>query len=219
VNVLVVGAHPDDEILGLGGTLCKHVQKNDNVIVVIFADGESARNNSKKKILIRKNQAKKAAAIIGIQKIIFLDFPDQRLDSQSSLILAKKLEKIISDYSPEIIYTHFWGDVNQDHKKIFEITLIATRPTPNSKIKKIICFETPSSTEWGNQIFNPNLFVEITPYLDKKIKSLNLYEHEMQEFPHPRSEKAIIARSHYWGSTIGVLNAEAFLVFRDIEKI
>ncbi|ARS63777.1 Diacetylchitobiose deacetylase [Candidatus Nitrosomarinus catalina] len=218
-KILVVCAHPDDETLGLGGTIVKHSQNGDQVFVVIFADGESARSNSKKNIVMRKNQAKKVATILGIEKIKFLDYRDQTLDTISSLVLAKKLEKIIEEYNPDTIYTHFWGDVNQDHKKIFDITLIAARPTPNSNIQRLICYETPSSTEWGNASFKPNLFVEITPFLKKKIAAVEIYKNEIHEYPHPRSDKSIVTRSNFWGSSIGVMNAEAFIVLRDIEKI
>jgi LmbE family N-acetylglucosaminyl deacetylase len=218
-KILVICAHPDDETLGLGGTIVKHSQNGDQVFVVIFADGESARNNSKKNIVMRKNQAKKVASILGIKKIKFLDYRDQILDTISSLVLAKKLEKIIKEWNPDTIYTHFWGDVNQDHKKIFDITLIAARPTPNSNIQRLICYETPSSTEWGNESFKPNLFVEITPFLKKKIDAVEVYKNEIHEYPHPRSEKSIVTRSNFWGSSVGVMNAEAFIVLRDIEKI
>ena len=109
--------------------------------------------------------------------------------------------------------------MHEDHKKIFDITLIAARPTPNSNIQRLICYETPSSTEWGNESFKPNLFVEITPFLKKKIAAVEIYKNEIHEYPHPRSDKSIVTRSNFWGASVGVMNAEAFIVLRDIEKI
>ena len=136
-KILVICAHADDETLGLGGTLCNHVQKGDVVHVQIFTDGESARKKSSTKIKIRQNQAIKAAKELGIKEIEFLNYPDQQLDVIPLKDLAKKIENKIKKISPNIIYTHYWEDVNQDHRKMFEATLIACRPTPNSSIKQL----------------------------------------------------------------------------------
>lgn len=217
-RILVVCAHPDDETIGLGGTIAKHIENGDKVFVLIFTDGESGRIKSNKKIIMRKNQAKKATSILGINEIKFLGYSDQMLDTKPSLVLVKQLEKIIKKWNPDTVYTHYWGDVNQDHRKVFDATLIATRPTPSSKIKRIICYEILSSTEWGNENFKPNLFIEISKFLKKKIKAFKVYKYEINPFPHPRSEESIISRSRYWGSTVGTMNAEAFIILRDIVK-
>lgn len=217
-KILVICAHADDETLGLGGTLCHHVKKGDTVNVLIFTDGESARKESSSKIKMRQNQAKKAAKELGIVKIEFLDYPDQQLDIIPLKDLAKKIENKIEEYSPNIVYTHYWGDVNQDHRRMFEATLIACRPVPNSSIKQILCYETPSSTEWGNPFENnqPNLFVNIEKFIDKKIKAFTNYSGEIKSFPHPRSKKAIKNRAMFWGSTVGIKYAEVFYIIREI---
>jgi len=215
-KILVLAAHPDDETLGLGATIKKHSVNGDSVFLLIFADGESARVKSLSKIKRRKLEAMKAANVLGIKKINFLGYADQILDTVPVLEIAKHIETAIKNWKPESIYTHFWGDMNQDHRTIFEATLIATRPTPRSKIKKIICYETPSSTEWGNIKFKPNYFVDIQKFLKTKIKALKYYKKEIEIFPHPRSEKSIINRSQYWGSTIGKKNVEPFIVIRQI---
>ncbi len=135
-KILVVSAHPDDETLGLGGTIKLHSLSGSNVCVLNFADGESARKKSMKNILKRKKQGEKAATILGIKETQFLDYEDQKLDTIPILELSKHIESAIKKWNPSIIYTHFWGDVNQDHRVLFEATIIAARPTPNSKIKK-----------------------------------------------------------------------------------
>jgi len=217
-KILVICAHPDDETLGLGGTICSHAEQGDKISVLIFTDGESARGKSDSKIKMRQKQAKKAAKELGIEKIEFLNYPDQELDVIALKDLSKKIENEITKNSPNIIYTHYWGDVNQDHKRLFEATLVACRPIPNSSIKQILCYETPSSTEWGNSFQNnqPNVFVNIEKFVDKKIKAIQNYSNEIKPFPHPRSEEAMINRAKFWGSTIGVHYAEAFYMIRKI---
>ena len=219
-KILVICAHADDETLGLGGTLCNHVKKGDTVHVQIFADGESARLKSDTKIKIRQNQAIKAAKELEIKKIEFLDYPDQQLDIIPLKDLAKKIENKMDKFSPNIVYTHYWGDVNQDHRRMFEATLIACRPTPNSSIKQLLCYETPSSTEWGNPFKNnqPTRFVNIEKFIERKIKAVANYSGEIKPFPHPRSKKAIKNRAMFWGSSIGIKYAEAFYVVREIEN-
>ena len=219
-KILVICAHADDETLGLGGTLCNHVKKGDTVHVQIFADGESARLKSDTKIKIRQNQATKAAKELGIKQIEFLDYPDQQLDIIPLKDLAKKIENKMDKFSPNIVYTHYWGDVNQDHRRMFEATLIACRPAPNSSIKQLLCYETPSSTEWGNPLKNnqPTRFVNIEKFIERKIKAVANYSGEIKPFPHPRSKKAIKNRAMFWGSSIGIKYAEAFYVVREIEN-
>lgn len=215
-KILVTCAHPDDETLGLGGTIKLHSKQGDKITVMIFADGESAREKTKDRIKARKKQAIEAGKILGIDKIIFLDYMDQKLDTFPALELAKKIEKEIKKIKPTTVYTHFWGDVNQDHRRVFEATQIATRPTPDSKINRLICFETPSSSEWGHEKIKPNYYVNIQSVLSTKIRAFKKYRFEITKFPHPRSEQAMIDRSRYWGSVVGLKNAEAFFVVREI---
>lgn len=219
-KILVTCAHPDDEMLGLGGTLALHTKKGEEISVLIFADGESARTLDKKAIVKRRKQAEKACSLLGIKKIKFLDYKDQKLDQVPILELAKKIEDVIKSFKPEKIFTHYWGDLNQDHKKVFEATMIATRPLPNSKIKSVICFETPSATEYSHESFRPNLYVEIDEKtLKTKLKAISSYEHEVMDAPHPRSIKLIENKAVHWGSHIGKKFAEAFVIVRRIEKI
>lgn len=217
-KILVICAHPDDETLGLGGTIKLHSLNGSKVYVLNFADGESSRKKFTNNILERQKQAIKAASILGIKETKFLDYEDQKLDTVPLVELSKQIELAIKKWNPSIVYTHFWGDVNQDHKVLFDATIIATRPTPNSKINKVICYETPSSTEWGNQNFKPNHFINIQKVSKMKIKAFQQYRNEIKKFPHPRSKQAILIRSNYWGSSIGIENAEAFIILRDIVR-
>ena len=217
-KVLVVCAHPDDETLGLGGTLKNHSRIGDEVNMLCFADGQYGRDLSDNGIKKRQNQAISACKVLGIKNIQFLNYRDQFLETIPLVELVGKIEMTIKKVKPTIIYTHFWGDINQDHKRVFEATSIATRPKPGSKIKRVIVFETPSSTEWANkpEIFQPNLFVNIRESLSFKINAFKKYSNEIENFPHPRSIDAIINRSKYWGARIGLKNAEAFIIIRQI---
>ena len=143
-------------------------------------------------------------------------YPDQNLDSILLTKLAKDIEIIINKIKPNIVYTHFWDDMNQDHKRVFEASLIATRQVPKSSVKELICYETPSSTDWGKRTFQPNYFVDITKNIENKLKALKNYKEEINEYPHPRSIEAVRHRSAYWGSSVGIKFAEAFMILRRI---
>ncbi len=217
-RVLVLSAHPDDETLGLGGTIAKMSKNGDIIYVLVFADGETARKNNKLKISERRKQAKDASKVLGIKQIEFLNYEDQKLDTIPLVELSKHIENAIRKWNPNVIFTHFYGDVNQDHKAVFDATLIATRPTPKSKITEVICYETPSSTEWGIQKFNPNFYEDISKFIKTKQSAFKKYKGEIEMFPHPRSLEAIFLISKRWGSTIGLKHAEAFLKIREISK-
>ena len=217
-KILVTCAHPDDESLGMGGTLALHSKKKDKIYVLVFADGELSRGVSKSKIEKRQNQALKAFSILGIKNSSFLNYEDQKLDTIPSSQLAQDIEKILLKWNPDTVYTHYYGDLNQDHRKVFEATAIATRPIPGRKIRELICFETPSSTEWNvsKNRFNPNLFTNIEAVINKKLKAISCYKKEINPSPHPRSLHAIRNRAKHWGSTVGLKYAEAFHLVRQI---
>ena len=163
-----------------------------------------------------QKEAKNAAKIMGVKDIEFFDFSDNEMDLTSNLIVTKEIEKLISKFKPDKVYTHSSIDINIDHRIIFNGVLTATRPHSKTSVKELITFETPSSTEWGNIKFKPNYFVDIQKFLKTKIKAFKYYKKEIEIFPHPRSEKSIINRSQYWGSTIGKKNVEPFIVIRQI---
>ncbi len=218
MNVLVIVAHPDDEVLGMGGTIKKLSKKGHTVKIVFMATGIAARrsinyqNSSDytiddidgKTISEQINElqihAIKATKILGVTDVDFLNFPDNEMDKISNLELTKSIEKIIEKFKPEMIYTHTPFDINVDHVSCYNAVLTATRPKKNTFVKKVFSFEVPSSSEWNfTSIFTPNTFVDITREIKSKIKSLESYKNEIRDFPHPRSSKALMAIGTRWG--------------------
>lgn len=218
-RILVVCAHPDDETLGMGGTIALHTGKKENVFVLIISEGESARGKNKSKITQRKKQAEKACELLGVKEIKFLDYADQKLDTIPLSELSGKIETVIKKWKPNTVYTHFWNDINQDHRQVYEATAIAVRPIPKSKISQFIVFETPSSTEWGSKkkSFSPNLFIDITKVMNKKLQAFSKYKNEVMSYPHPRSKKSVTNRAKFWGNTVGLEFAESFMLVREIK--
>lgn len=225
-QILVIGAHPDDEIIGLGGTLAKHLAQGDKVVSIIFTDGHGARIEGEitpNDLLIienRKKAAEIASSTLGAKAVHIGDFADQMLDTYPMLQLVKFIEKFLNIYNPDIVYTHHFGDANYDHQMVFKASVAALRPNPNANLKAIYCYPTASSTEWGapfqNNAFVPNHFVNITDFWPTKERALIAYQAEMRNYPHPRSIQGIKEASQYWGKLTQVPLAEAFSVFRQI---
>ena len=215
-TVLIFAAHPDDDILGCGGTIAKFVKQGFKTHVVFLSEGESSREgilNIDNLINERKQNAKKALKILGCTSIEFLDFPDNRLDSIDLLNVVKKVEYYIDTYKPSTVLTHYAYDLNIDHQITHKAVVTACRPQPNCPVKELLFFEIPSSTEWNlSNAFMPNYYVDISKTLFLKKKALKIYKNEMRLFPHPRSIQAIENLSNYRGSSIGCKAAEAFLI-------
>jgi LmbE family N-acetylglucosaminyl deacetylase len=237
MKILIVVAHPDDEVLGMGGTIKKLTKNKNQIKIVIMATGISARrsinfkNSSKynitknqqkiieKQIITIKAHAKKAAKVLGVSDVEFLGYPDNEMDTISNLELTKSVEKIIQNFKPEIVYTHTPFDVNVDHVSCYNAVLTATRPKKNAIVKKVISFEVPSSTEWNfTSVFTPNTFVDISHELKSKIKALECYKTEIENYPHPRSAKALQSIGNRWGTVSGFSIAEAFSLIRSLEN-
>ncbi len=220
--VLVIAAHADDEVLGCGGTISRHVGEGDIVYTVIMADGVSSRKeNDRKEILDRTAAAERAREILGVKKNYYLEFPDNKMDSICMLEIIQRLESIVEEIRPNIIYTHHRGDLNVDHVVTHQAVLTACRPIPGSCVEAIYAFEIMSSTEWAApQVspFLPNHYVDITNYLMKKRSALQEYNIEMREQPHSRSIQNLMALAHFRGNTMGVNSAEAFITIRTIKK-
>lgn len=228
MKYLIISAHPDDEVLGCGGSMAKWSKEGNEVHVLIMAEGITSRDKERDKSL-RKNElsllgqsARKAADILGVSSLKLLDNPDNRMDSMDLLDVVKPLEKYIFNINPDVVVTHHSSDLNIDHQIIHKATMVACRPQPNSSIKRIMSFEVPSSTEWqsytyGNS-FQPTLFENISKTLKEKVKALEEYKSEMREWPHPRSIKAIEHLARWRGSSMGVEAAEAFVLLREIKK-
>jgi LmbE family N-acetylglucosaminyl deacetylase len=217
-NILVVAAHPDDEVLGCGGTIAKHDFEGDKVHVVFMTDGIKSRTQFSDKDLINRAEASKSAqTILNINTINSLSFQDNQMDSVPLLQIVQKLEVFINKIKPDIIYTHHYGDLNIDHQLTHNAVMTACRPLPNFIVKEIYGFEILSSTEWSNfQEFKPNYFVNIEKYFFKKISAAKAYNEEMREPPHSRSIKHIEVLAQHRGFSVGVEMAEAFEVYRII---
>ena len=223
-KVLVIAAHPDDEILGCGGTIFNHTNVGDEVFVLIMSQGIDSRDKVKNS-LEKKNKLNKAAIKanknLGVKKIFFEKLPDNSMDKFNRLKVIKIIERYIHKIKPKIVYTHHVGDVNVDHQVLHHSVVTACRPIPNHPVKELYFFEVSSSTEWqtpsSGNFFQPNAFFDITNSISCKLKSLEIYEMEMKEWPHPRSIDAVHNLSKYRGSSIGVNNAEAFIIGRLIK--
>lgn len=209
-RVLIVAAHPDDELLGVGGTAVKHVASGDEVRAVIACEGATVRYGAES-VPDQEGCAREAAAVLGVSEVIFLRLPDQRLDTLPILEITKRLEAVMEEFRPQDVYIHHAGDANGDHRVIHRAMLVATRPC-GGQIERLFSFETPSSTEWGlrETPFHPNVFVDISLYLERKLAAFRCYPNEMRAYPHPRSVEALTTRARYWGSLVGVEAAEAF---------
>lgn len=226
MNILVVAAHPDDEVLGCGGTIAKHSQQGDSVNVVILAEGvtsrDTQRNPEKRKseLSALAKMAYQAGEILGVTSLSLHNFPDNRMDSCDLLDIIKIIETAIKQHHPDIIYTHHPGDVNIDHRCLHEAVVTACRPLPGNQIKTLLFFEVASSTEWQTPnsapVFTPNWFVDISDTLTIKLKALETYQSEMRPWPHPRSLAALEYLAKWRGSTIGVEAAEAFVLGRNL---
>jgi LmbE family N-acetylglucosaminyl deacetylase len=235
MKTLIVVAHPDDEVLGMGGTIKKLSKQGHDMKIIYLStgilarrelDGKSSNKIFNKKFLsnIKKNisklqlDAKKSSKILGIDEIEFMDFPDNEMDIISNLQITKTIENVISDFKPTTVYTTPQYDVNVDHTSLFYATLTATRPRKNYHVKKVFSFEVLSSSEWYFPVsFTPNTFVDISKELAFKIKAIKAYKNELREFPHPRSVIAIEANARKWGSVSGFNFAEAFSLVRSLD--
>ena len=225
-KILVVVAHPDDELLGLGATMHKLINEyNVKTHVVILGEGITSRSDSRdlqkweEDLLIHKGNIKNAQKAIGYDSVNTYDFPDNRFDSVALLDIVKVIEKEKESFIPDVIFTHHGGDLNIDHQRTFEAVMTACRPMSHETIKTIITFETPSGTEWRANTdprhFLPNLFIAVSlGDLEAKIKGMESYEFESRSFPHPRSPEALRIQAQRWGVAVGINYVEAFNIVR-----
>lgn len=227
-KIMILVAHPDDELLGLGATMNKLI-KEFNVIthVVILGEGLTSRSTVrdvakwKEKLEIHKENIINATNAIGYHSVETYNFPDNRFDTVALLDIIKVIEKEKKKFQPNIIFTHHGGDLNIDHQITFEATLTSCRPIKNESVKTIITFETPSGTEWrassDPKHFIPNFFIEVNKEnVDAKISGMEHYEFEKRKYPHPRSPKSLKIQAQRWGISIGSDFAEAFTIVRSI---
>ena len=225
-RVLVVAAHPDDEVLGCGGTIARHADAGDQVEVLIVAEGATSRQQKRSRSMAcdelsaLANAAQSASSILGVAGVELLDFPDNRLDSLDRLDLIKLIENYINDRQPQVVYVHHAGDVNVDHRRLHEAVVTACRPVPGHPVERLLSFEVASSTEWqppgSAPAFQPNWFVDISEQWQLKRKALEVYTSEMRPWPHARSLEAVEHLARWRGAQVGVEAAEAFCLLRQL---
>lgn len=213
-TVLVIAAHPDDEILGVGATLARHVAEGDDVHALILCEGMSLRYPDAEEDFLA-GEARAAAQIVGFKSLTMAGLPDQRLDQLSLIEIVAPIEQQIRALQPNIVYTHWRGDINKDHVLVYEASLVATRCKEKS-IDKIYAYETPSETEWGVPYnFSPNYFVDVNSYLDVKIRAMACYASQSPAGDHPRAVEHLRVRALYWGQCMMMGAAEAFVLLRE----
>jgi LmbE family N-acetylglucosaminyl deacetylase len=225
-SVAVVAAHPDDEVLGCGGTLARMATEGRAVHILLLADGETSRRDDadqdpdSRKIAARKVAAEKACKVLGCASVEVLTLPDNRLDGLVLLDVVKQVEEFLLRHRPSTVFTHHAGDVNIDHQVVHAAVVTACRPLPKYHVQELLFFEVPSSTEWrpvgSAEPFVPNWFVDISTTIEKKLQALEIYGSELRAFPHPRSLKAVSALATWRGATVGVDAAEAFILGRKV---
>lgn len=225
-SILVVAAHPDDEVLGCGGTIARHADDGDLVQVLIVAEGATSRQGKRDRdqaadeLTNLAQAAQKASTILGAVEVELMDLPDNRLDSLNRLDLIKQVETRIARHQPEVVYVHHVGDVNVDHRRLHEAVVTACRPVPGQTVRQLLSFEVASSTEWqppgSAPVFHPNWFVDISSHWERKCLALEAYASEMRPWPHARSIKSLEHLARWRGAQIGVEAAEAFCLLRQI---
>lgn len=217
MKVLVIAAHTDDEVLGVGGTIARHGLEGDEVYLLSVCDRATNHKYDMDVIKALRNSALKAKEILGIKEIYFCGKKDELITVPEAIVA---MEDYTDKIKPDIIYTHHRGDSNQDHRTIFQATVVVSRTIKGPMVKRVLCYEVPSSTEQGppflEYAFIPNVFVDIHHVLEKKLEAMKAYETEIKGFPHPRSLEFLTLNARYWGSKVGLEAAEAFVLVREI---
>lgn len=218
-KILLVVAHPDDEVLGCGATVARHVRRGDEVHLLVLADGETSRAQAD--LDHRSSALAKSCQTLGIKAHRQESFPDNQLDRVPLIDVVRKVEAQVRALRPDLVYTHFAHDLNVDHRVAHAAVLTACRPQPGATVREIRCFEVVSSTHWigaqASATFNPNLFVDVSETLAIKLEALRHYDAEMRPWPHQRSYKGLEVLAQFRGASVGVEAAEAFVVERRIE--
>lgn len=225
-KILVVAAHPDDEVLGCGGAIARHVIDGDETHVVILAEGVTSRDPARQReareseLAALQKQARAAHGVLGTSSLNFHNFPDNRMDEVALLDVVKVVEAYLAEIQPDTVYCHGNTDLNVDHRIVCQAVLTATRPFPGQSVREVLAFEVLSASEWNFADslpgFAPNYFLDISATLPQKIKAMAAYENELRDWPHPRSLQALEHQCRLHGSTIGVEAAERFQALRII---
>ena len=223
-KILVVAAHPDDEILGCGGTVARLIREKHEAYVLVLGEGVTSRGEERNKksnaaaLQKLKREARMANSIIGVKDVIIKGLPDNRFDTMPFLDVVKLVEKVKKEIKPAVIFTHYRNDLNIDHRITCEAVLTATRPMPGECVKKIYSFEVLSSTEYSYPLtFSPDTFFDITDTIKLKLKAFAEYKSEICKYPHPRSVEGVELSAKTWGIRCGLYLVEAFETIRIIK--
>jgi LmbE family N-acetylglucosaminyl deacetylase len=220
MNVVVFAAHPDDEVLGMGGTIAVHADRGDSVTVVCLTDGSSTQYPDDEARRAQKNDEAQAAAKVLGAEYVHLDLPDMRLDTLAHVDVNRVVEEHIRERAPEVVYTA-QPDVNLDHRVLFDSVSVAARPTPGHPVRRLLTYAPTSSTEWtpaATNWFVPNWFVDITTTMERKLEAFACFETEERPYPHPRNARALEAHAQFYGATVGCEYAEPFVLVRSLER-
>lgn len=221
-KVLVLAPHADDETLGCGGVMARHVAEGDTVYVAVLTNASVGAPElfSAAQIEVVREEARVAHAVLGVSRTYFEEFPAPRLDSEPSYPIAMAISRLIRETGAEVLYIPFRGDLHNDHRVIFTAALVAARPVPGQTVRTVLAYETLSETEWaapfGDDAFIPTVFVDISATLEQKLAALDCFKSQMKPFPNSRSLDAVTALARLRGATVNVLAAEAFHLIRDI---
>jgi LmbE family N-acetylglucosaminyl deacetylase len=223
MRVLVFAAHPDDEVLGMGGTIALHATVwGDEVRIICVTDGSSTQYPDDLARRIQKNEeAVRAASELGVSDYVHLDFPDMRLDTVPHVELNAAVERELRDFEPRVVYAVF-PDLNRDHRALFDSVAVGTRPVAGHPVRRVLAYGPTSSVEWTPAAiasFVPNWFVDITGTIDRKLAAFARYDTEVRPYPHPRSERALRAHAEFFGSSAGCEYAEPFVLVHSREPI
>lgn len=215
-RVLILAAHPDDEILGCGGVAALHAARGDHVVSVVACEGQSHRYQGRD--IPMEDHSRAAAKALGVHDVRLLGLPDQQLDTMTLTKIITPIEKVVREVRPDTVYCQWGGDVNRDHHLLFEAILVATRPT-EPFLEQVLAFDTASSTEWAYpRRFVPDTWIDISSVLDRKLAAMQCYESELREYPHPRSLKALENKARAWGNQCCMEAAEVFMTVRRVHR-
>lgn len=227
MRVLCVAAHPDDEVIGVGGTLAKHADDGDEVFVLLLGDGEMARYETvtpeaEAGMRLRREAARDVGDALGVESVRILEFWGNQLDKEPFIDVVRAVEDEIRRVEPTVVYTHHFGDLNMDHQLTARAVKTATRPFADSSVDRVYSFETLSSTEWAmptaETAFQPTVAIEIDEQLDRKREALSIYDDEMRERPHPRNPDSIVQNARLWGDKFGLRAAEPFVLLLERQR-
>lgn len=219
-SILIVAAHPDDEVIGVGGTIAKHASAGDAVYVAILTEGASAQypDDGERIAARKKEQTLKVAELLGVSEVFTGDFPELRLDALPIFEITRFLEGVVAKVQPNIVYTHHFAELNRDHRTAYEATTVSVRPYALPSFRKLLCYQVDTLEHWGHGPAQYNVHVDITESLGAKLEAMAVYETEVREYPHPRSLEALRQTAYRNGASVGLKAAEIFQMVLEVRR-